>query len=553
MTSARAALAAVVIATLGVAVAAQPPEPAVHTPATLVYANRTIVEFRGVGLFRPPAERVRTAVQFLDRLVDDAPRARVTTTQIPDGIIVRVGETPVFALVPADVNTDAGETLEGLAAAVTARLQQAFDEAVELRNPSRLIRAGLLALGATLLFAVLLWLVFRGRRAATQRLNQTTERQLERLRGGADVVRSSKLPEALERGLGLISLIAVLVLTYWWLSFVLRQFPYTRPVGESLRAVLFGSVATLVRRVIDSLPDLLMVVLIILATRFVIRLATYFFEAVEHGRIEVPWLFPETAQPTRRIVVALLWLLATVVAYPYMPGSSSDAFKGVTVFVGLMVSLGSTGIMNQVMSGLTITYSRAFRVGDFVRIGEIEGTVTHLGVLSLKIKTGRREEITIPNAIAVSASTTNYSRFAEREGVQVSTSVSIGYDTPWRQVEALLLLAAERTRGIRRDPPPDIRKADLNDFYVVYTLLVCLEHPHLRVPTLHALHGNILDAFNEYGVQITSPNYEADPERPKVVPRSEWFAAPAVPPADPPAGDPAAKSDVARSVIRAEH
>jgi small-conductance mechanosensitive channel len=140
-------------------------------------------------------------------------------------------------------------------------------------------------------------------------------------------------------------------------------------------------------------------------------------------------------------------------------------------------------------------------------------------VLSLKIKTGPRESITIPNALVVATSTTNYSRFAETEGVQVSTTVTIGYDTPSRQVDALLILAASRAPGVRKEPPPIVRRTGLLDFYVQYTLLVCLEQPHLRVPTLDALHAQILDAFNEYGVQITSPNYEADPGDRKVVPR----------------------------------
>jgi small-conductance mechanosensitive channel len=231
-------------------------------------------------------------------------------------------------------------------------------------------------------------------------------------------------------------------------------------------------------------------------------------------------------------VTALLWLLAIVVAYPYLPGSESDAFKGVSVFLGLMISLGSSGIMNQAMSGLMLTYSRAFRVGDFVKIGDVEGTVEQLGVLSLKIKSPRREAITIPNALVVATATTNYSRFAQVEGVQVSTSVTIGYDTPWRQVEALLLLAASRTPGVRKEPPPVVRRSALLDFYVQYTLLVCLEQPHLRAPTLDALHAQILDAFNEFGVQITSPNYEADPGERKVVPKEQWFAAPAVAPGE---------------------
>jgi small-conductance mechanosensitive channel len=224
----------------------------------------------------------------------------------------------------------------------------------------------------------------------------------------------------------------------------------------------------------------------------------------------------------------LLWLFALIVSYRYLPGSDSDAFKGVSVFVGLMVSLGSTGIMNQVMSGLTITYSRSLRQGDFVKIDDVEGTVMELGVLSTKVKTQRNEEITIPNAVVVANPTTNYSRLAQSEGVFVPTSVTIGYDTPWRQVKALLLLAAERTSGIRREPKPVVRHTALQDFYVQYTLLVCLEQPYLRAAVLDALHANILDAFNEYGVQITSPNYEADPEGRKIVPKDQWYAAPSL-------------------------
>jgi small-conductance mechanosensitive channel len=278
---------------------------------------------------------------------------------------------------------------------------------------------------------------------------------------------------------------------------------------------------------VDALPNLFTILLIVLLTRFLVRLTRRLFKAVEDGRISVPWLYAETAHSTGRIVVALLWLFALIVSYPYLPGSNSDVFKGVSVFVGLIISLGSSGIMNQVMSGLTITYSRALRLGDFVRIGDVEGTVNHLGPLSTKIMTPRHEEITIPNAIVVSHATTNYSRHAHSEGVFVPTSVTIGYDVPWRQVHALLLLAAERTAGVRPDPKPHVRQTALQDFYVEYTLLVTLEEPHLRGPVLGALHANILDAFNEFGVQIMSPHYEKDPSGQKVVAKERWYAAPA--------------------------
>jgi small-conductance mechanosensitive channel len=179
------------------------------------------------------------------------------------------------------------------------------------------------------------------------------------------------------------------------------------------------------------------------------------------------------------------------------------------------------------VSGFTVTYSRALRLGDFVRIGDMEGTVIHLGILSTKIKTLQLEEVTIPNAVVAAQMTTDYSRFAEKEGVFTSTSVTIGYDAPWRQVHSLLLLAAERTPGLRREPAPRVFQTSLEDFYVKYTLWVSLERQESRIITFNALHANIQDLFNEYGVQIMSPNYLTDPASPKVVARKNWYAAPA--------------------------
>jgi small-conductance mechanosensitive channel len=275
-----------------------------------------------------------------------------------------------------------------------------------------------------------------------------------------------------------------------------------------------------------ALPGLFTVALIVLITRLVARGTSALFQAVEEGRVALPGVYPETAVPTRRLTVALLWLFAVVVAYPYLPGSGSDAFKGVSVFVGLMLSLGSSGLVNQAMSSFMITYSRALRLGDYVRIGEVEGTVVHAGMLATKVLTKGNEEITLPNAVVASSTITNYSRHAGA-GVMTRTSVTIGYDTPWRQVEALLLLAASRTARVRTDPAPRVIQAGLRDFYVEYVLLVALERPDERARVLSELHGHVQDAFNEHGVQIMSPNYEADPEAPKLVPKSQWYAPPA--------------------------
>jgi small-conductance mechanosensitive channel len=238
----------------------------------------------------------------------------------------------------------------------------------------------------------------------------------------------------------------------------------------------------------------------------------------------VPWVHAETANPTKRLAVALLWVFAIVVAYPYLPGSGSDVFKGVSVFVGLVISLGSSGVVNQAMSGLVLMYSRALKPGDYVRVADTEGVVAELGLLSTKICTNKRELVTIPNGVVVGTTTKNYSRLAADggSGVILHTSVTIGYDTPWRQVHALLLAAAERTPGLRRDPAPFVRQTALSDFYVEYQVNAHLEQPEERVAALSTLHENIQDCFNEHGVQIMSPHYEGDPATPKLVPPERW-------------------------------
>jgi small-conductance mechanosensitive channel len=492
---------------------------ATDAPAVLRYSNRPIVELRATVVSRPPATRAARAIETLDGLASTIPAGRVTTRRFADAIAIGIDEHPVFVLFAADADVLQGETLEAKSAEAATRLQTAFAERVELRTAARLARALVLVLGATALYAVLLALLIRLDRRFTARLSSAAERQLRRLPQAQVIVGVAEAPAYVRRLSTFGGVLLGLVLTYAWLG--------------SLRAGLISVGAAAVAGMVDQLPNLLTVLGIVIVTRFIARLTTIAFHALEDGRVTVPWIYPETAQPTRRIVVALLWIMALVLSYKYVPGSDSEVFKGVSVFIGLVVSLGSTGVMNQVMSGLMVTYSRALRVGDFVRIGETEGTVTHVGGLSTKIKTARNEEITIPNALVVSHATTNYSRHATDQGVFAPTSVTIGYDAPWRQVHALLLLAARRTPGVRPEPAPIVLQTALGDFSVQYTLLVCLERPHSRYRVLDALHGNIQDAFNEYGVQIMSPNYEADPSGPKIVPPSRWYSAPAAPADEP--------------------
>jgi small-conductance mechanosensitive channel len=496
--------------------------------AQLSFANRYIITFRASVVPRDPAERAAGARRALERLTGAGLAGPVGSRPLLGASILTVAGQDVFAILPEDVDEAADETLEQLTAATIARVQLALKEAAEARAPALLAWGLAKSLAVTVLLAVLLWLVARLYRLAVGRLMERAEARVARSRvGGATaLMRATRLFD-LARGLVRLAIAAtVAFLIYAWLTFVLQRFPLTRPWGEALRGYLIDTVTMLALGTLHALPGLFTALLIFLAIRFVVRMLGLVFDAVQQNQIQLGTLSGAKAATTRRLVTTLLWLFAIVVAYPYLPGSNTEAFKGVSVFLGLVISLGSSGIVNQLMSGFMLTYSGALEPGEYVQVGDVEGTVTSLGVLSTKIRNKRNEEITIPNAVVISGKTVNFSRHAAA-GVYVPTAVTIGYDTPWRQVEALLLIAAGRTPGLRQDRPPSVLQTSLSDFYVEYTLLVCVADPAQRLPALAALRAHIQDAFNEHGVQIMSPHYEADPEGAKLVPRDKWFAAPA--------------------------
>ena len=496
-------------------------------PATLTIANRDIVVLRASLLDRSSKERVTAIRELIAARAAEGGPLDVAARPWGAAYVVSVGGRDMFAIVPADANPLVGETAERKANAAVVQLRQALIEIGEARQPRIVLWAIAQAFAATLAFGVLLAGLGRVHRLACGAVGRATTRAPSRSGVAHAIVLETHVIDYARRALTASAVLLGLSLTYIWLTFVLRRFPYTRPWGDSLRAFLLDRAVWFGNEIAGAMPGLFTVAVIVLATRVVVRFVRWLFAAVEHGRVTLPWVFPETAATTRKLVTVLLWLFALVLSYPHLPGSDSDAFKGVSVFVGLMVSLGSSGIVSQMVSGFTITYSRALRLGDFVRVGEVEGTVIRIGTLSTKLDTTRHEEVTIPNALLVTENVVNYTRFAETTGVFVPTSVSMGYDVPWRQVVALLRRAAERTSGVRANPPPYVRQTALEDFGVRYTLHVCLVDPQSRPVVLDQLHANIQDAFNAQGIQIMTPHYHSDPSAPKFVPEDQWFVAPA--------------------------
>jgi small-conductance mechanosensitive channel len=277
------------------------------------------------------------------------------------------------------------------------------------------------------------------------------------------------------------------------------------------------------------IPDVLFLAVLFLVTRYLLKVVHLFFAAVGRGEVTFAGFEPEWADPTYKLLRIGIVALALVVAYPYIPGSGSEAFKGISIFIGIVFSLGSSSTIANLIAGYTMTYRRAFRLGDRVKISGATGYVTGMRLQVTHLRTVKNEEVIIPNSTILNNEVVNYSSLARTRGLILHTTVGVGYATPWRQVEAMLLMAAERTPGLMREPAPFVRQLALGDFAITYEINGYCDNVQAMGQIYTALHRNILDVFNEHGVQIMTPAYEGDPGQPKVVPKDQWFSAPARP------------------------
>lgn len=515
----------------GLARAEAEPAAAEGSSAVLYVANREILRFRaslpGIGV---ESRQRRAQEQISYALAREGAALEVSVAPIPEGRGVLVDGELAFRVLPGDARGEGETALEATAQSAAAALRRAFEERREARSARALGWAALQVVIAFALLWPLLWLLKRGNRALHRRLAARAARHVERLQlEGVSLLSGERLLAGLRFLARLLYASCWLLLVFEWLSWSLQRFPYTRPFGEDMQQMLLDSLALVGSGLLTALPNLVVAVLIFVLAQFAVSTLRPFFDRVEQGGIDLGWLDADTARPTRRIVTLAIWLFALAMAYPYLPGAQTEAFKGLSVLVGLMVSLGASSLVGQAASGLILMYTRTLRAGEFIRIGEHEGTVVEMGTFATRVRTGQGAELTLPNTLVASSVTTNYSRAVKGPGFVLDTTVTIGYDTPWRQVEAMLMLAAARTPGVLEDPKPRVFQTQLSDFYVEYRLVIQARpaEPGPRAQVLSCLHASIQDVFNEFGVQIMSPHYLGDPAQAKVVPPSDWHAAPA--------------------------
>jgi small-conductance mechanosensitive channel len=498
--------------------------------ATLTYFNRPVATFRSPLLGVSAADRVQRAQGRIRAQLDMAGPHQVSEKRESVGVLVQIDGATSFIVTAEDADRLANETVEVAATAAATALRQVVRESRESRDVDAIARAVGSALAATAGLALFVWLLQKLRRNLSRRLLAATRLHVSRLQvGGVQVLRRERIATLIDQAMSALYGLVVLVVGSEWLGFVLGRFPFTRAWGELLNSYLFDLAARMGGAVLRAVPDLFTAVVILLIARFITRVLHSFFERVQSAQVQVAWLDADVAVPTRRIAKVIVWLFAVAMAYPYLPGAQTEAFKGLSVLVGLMISLGASNLVGQAASGLILTYGRVYRKGEYVRIADQEGTITDLGIFATRLRTGLGEELTLSNSTILAGTTRNYSRAVRGPGFVLDTTITIGYDTPWRQVHAMLCEAARRTPGVLAEPPPQVFQTALSDWYPEYRL-VCQAipaEPRPRATVLSALHASIQDVFNEYGVQIMSPQYFEDPPTPKIVPPDPWFKPPA--------------------------
>lgn len=513
-------------------VAAAPPiSAATHVePATFSVLNREVVVFRAPFLGTSPADRTNAATTRLRELVRRGARGDIAVSELPQGTMVTVDGAHLFVVTPGDVDDPLTDTSTSVAQRAARTLQLIATETREARSLKFMLTAVGEASAALVLTLLLLFGLYRARQAVLRRMLALAERTTESLSAqGRPWLRSVNAARALGWLVSVSLTLVALAAAYQCVAFILGRFPFTRPWSEQLSRFFVDLLVGLARSVAGAVPGLVVAFVIFALVRLLIGAGDRILGAVQQGRVNLSWMQPDSARPTRQLFAFAMWMFALAMAYPYLPGSQSEAFKGISVLVGLMISLGGTSVVSHAGSGLILMYTGAYRKGDYVRIGDHEGTIVEIGTFTTRMRTGLGEEVVLPNAVVIGATTKNYSRAAPGTMFVLDTTVTIGYDTPWRQVEAMLTEAARRTLGITATPAPRVFQTALADFYVEYRLvtLASPSEPRPRAEMLSELHRNVQDVFNEYGVQIMSPHYMLDPQGAKVVPQANWYPPPA--------------------------
>lgn len=449
------------------------------------------------------AERLRAASAAIARgdSIAVAERGTFSELSVDDVVLMAVLDDDATAL---------GTTHAVLAPRYAETMRRTIVAAVERVSVRALLIDAAFAVLTTLVLLALLKLLAWGFPRLYDRIEALRRLRLPAVRiQNFELLSAGRLSALLIGAARVARFLLTFLIFYVYVPLVLSFFPWTAPlsqriVGYALRPFVVAWLAF-----VTYLPNLFYLAAGIIIVRYILKFLHLLFEAIRSGAITFQGFYPDWADPTYKIVRVLVLAFAATALYPYLPGASSDAFKGVSIFIGVLFSLGSSAAIGNMVAGVVLTYTRAFQIGDRVKIGETVGDVTEKTLLVTRLRTIKNVAVTIPNGTVLSSQVVNYSTLAATSGLILHTTVTIGYDAPWEQVHALLIEAARRTEHILPEPAPFVLQTSLDDFYVSYQLNAATDRADIMAGIYSRLHQNIQETFNAGGVEIMSPHYGA--------------------------------------------
>ena len=465
--------------------------------------------YEGVGSFtaRDRAEAVSDRLQKLvkDTSVDVG---NIEISDSPFGTSIELGDAILLVV----TDTDAKHlqlSREAVAHFYLKQIQNGILDSRRQHTRGFLIRAAIYALVTLLIYLCLLWVVVVGIR----RLLHLLEPAAAKMKGikiqQSELLSGWRIAGFIAATLRALRIVLIFALTWVFLATVANYFPWTREHGKTLLNYIKTPVLFVAHSILNYLPNVFYIIVIVTVMFYVLKFVRILAREIERGNIRFSGFYPEWVQPTYKIVRFLLIALTAVIIYPYLPGENSPAFKGIGLFIGVLFSLGSTSAVANVIAGIIIIYARGFRVTDWVKIGDNVGEITALTMLATHLQTIRNEEIIIPNSVVLNSYVTNYSMLARTQGLILHTTITIGYDVPWRKIHDLMIEAALKTKDVLHTPPPFVLQTSLENSYVAYDINVYTDKPKEMIFIYSDLNANIQDCFFTAGVEIMSPVYSA--------------------------------------------
>jgi small-conductance mechanosensitive channel len=464
--------------------------------------------YQRIGSFSA-ADRAAAISQRISDLATNpfAPPLELTLAESSEGTDVLAGDVILLTVSEGDARA-INMTRQQAAEAAAIRIQAAVEALRQQNTPrARLIRIGetlLILLVIAALFALINWLYHR----IAWRIDNDVQNR-KGLFGKSEVFRHEPPLRVIKFLLNALRWILIFLAILFLIPFGLRLFPATAQLAKQILELVLLPFQSFWNWLVINQKNFMTILIVFVITYLLIRLVQFIFKEIEIEAIKIHGFEKEWAPFTGRIISFLLIIGAVIVTFPYIPGSDSEAFKGITIFLGALFTLSSTAAVGNIVAGVIQTYTGAFRVGDVVKIGLVIGIVTEKKLLTTRVRTFKNEEVSIPNSTVINTDVTNYTMMAKGKGLVLYTTVTIGYDVPWKQVHDLLIAAALNTPDIIPTPAPFVLQTSLNDFNVSYQLNCYTKRPDRMYRLYSAIHQNIQDQFNKAGVEIMSPAFTA--------------------------------------------